>query len=128
MNKKKPAIPRELIQLLSTYHFPGNIRELETIIENAVRLHKGGVLSHAYFKSYIDEVTSRLSLTIREIPGNEKKISYSGGFPKLDEAERFLIKEALKKANNIQTIAARLLGITPSRLSRKLKRIDSENE
>jgi DNA-binding NtrC family response regulator len=45
LNKKKPTPPKELYSLLSNYNFPGNIRELEGIIFDAVSVHRAGVLS-----------------------------------------------------------------------------------
>jgi transcriptional regulator with PAS, ATPase and Fis domain/CHASE2 domain-containing sensor protein len=122
LNKKTPTVPEEVVPLLLTYPFPGNVRELETMIENAVRLHTGKVLSLSFFKTYIKENTAHMTLSIREAAGNEKRIQYSGGFPTLDEVEKLFLDEALKKSDGIQTIAAQLLGITPSRLSRKLKK------
>ncbi|MDZ7767137.1 MAG: sigma 54-interacting transcriptional regulator [Melioribacteraceae bacterium] len=44
LGKTKPRPPKELYTLLSNYHFPGNIRELEGIIYDAVSLHKSGIL------------------------------------------------------------------------------------
>jgi transcriptional regulator with PAS, ATPase and Fis domain len=49
-------------------------------------------------------------------------ISYSGRFPTLREAEEFLIAEALKKSGGNQSLAARLLGINQSTLSRRQKK------
>ena len=51
--REKPTPPRELLTLLSTYPFPGNIRELQSIILDAVSSHKSGKLSMEVFKSYI---------------------------------------------------------------------------
>ena len=51
--KKKPTPPKELLTLLSTYHFPGNIRELEGMVFDAVGRHRSGVLSTDSFKDKI---------------------------------------------------------------------------
>ena len=48
------------------------------------------------------------------------RISYSGTLPTLEEAERFLIAEALEKSGGNQTAAARMLGVSQSTLSRRL--------
>src|SRR6185369_5098757 len=45
LGKKKPTPPRELLQLLATYSFPGNIRELKALVYNAVSVHRDRVLS-----------------------------------------------------------------------------------
>ncbi|MGD9210545.1 MAG: sigma-54 dependent transcriptional regulator, partial [Desulfobacteraceae bacterium] len=50
LKKKKPTIPKELLTLLKTYSYPGNIRELQSMIFDAVSQHKGGILSLRSFK------------------------------------------------------------------------------
>ena len=55
LEKQTPTPPPELITLLGTYHFPGNIRELEGLIRDAVSQHKSGVLSTASFRQEIGE-------------------------------------------------------------------------
>ena len=52
----------------------------------------------------------------------EERISYSGRFPTMEEVESYFYSEALKKAQQNQSEAARLLGISQSTLSRWLKR------
>ena len=54
LRKKKPAYPRELITLLMTYHFPGNVRELETMVFDGAARHKSGVLSLDHFRKQIE--------------------------------------------------------------------------
>jgi DNA-binding protein Fis len=49
-------------------------------------------------------------------------ISYSGRFPTLKEVEDYLISEALERAEGNQTVAARMLGVSQSTLSRRLSR------
>ena len=58
LGKKIPVPPPELFTLLKTFHFPGNIRELEGMVRDAVSKHKGGVLSTESFRQEIDEQTS----------------------------------------------------------------------
>jgi len=67
LQKKRPSIPRELVALLKSYHFPGNVRELRSMVVDAVTHHGGGVLSMARFKEHVQhlpvlgEITSRAS-------------------------------------------------------------------
>ena len=51
--KRRPTPPEELHKLLAAYHFPGNVRELESMVFNAVSLHSAGKLSMDAFKSEI---------------------------------------------------------------------------
>ncbi len=53
---KKPTPPEELFTLLSTYHYPANVRELETMIFNAVNSHKSGKLSLKLFEAHISQI------------------------------------------------------------------------
>ncbi|MCP5104299.1 MAG: sigma-54-dependent Fis family transcriptional regulator, partial [bacterium] len=53
LKKKIPAYPPQLITLLTTYAFPGNVRELQTMAFDAVARHQGGVLSMNSFKEII---------------------------------------------------------------------------
>jgi DNA-binding NtrC family response regulator len=51
LGKLKPTPPEKLIELLVSYHFPGNVRELELMVHNAVTSHTSGELSMDAFKA-----------------------------------------------------------------------------
>ncbi|MEN8199298.1 MAG: sigma-54 dependent transcriptional regulator [Thermodesulfobacteriota bacterium] len=123
MKKKKPVPPPELLTLLSTYHFPGNIRELRAMVFDGVSRHKSGRLSLESFKTIIGEeqVDSENSLSSQEgdvLP----LLSGDGRFPTLKEAEQHLIREAMQQAAGNQGIAATLLGISRQALNRRILR------
>jgi len=122
LDKKKPTSPDELSVLLSTYHFPGNIRELESMVFNAVSSHKSGKLSMESFKSHIYQKHPSLETESKELL-KEKKIliSFFEQLPTLKQAEQFLIDEAMKRADGNQSIAALSLGITRQALNRRLR-------
>jgi len=123
LKKKKPTPPPELISLLSSYHFPGNIRELKAMIFDAVAKHKSGVMSLGCFNDYI---VKKGKFTEPEIAIPEQGLSsmpdISGRFPTLKEIEDFMISKALKRSNGNQGIAASLLGITRQALNSRLKK------
>ncbi len=120
-NKKKPTPPKELFTLLETYSFPGNIRELESMIYDAVSIHSSGILSLKSFKEHIRSFTTR---------GNNRKLSEKNGnkiifledLPSIKEATSLLVKEAMKRAKGNQSVAATLLGISQQALSKRLKK------
>ncbi len=123
VNKKKPAHPRELITLLSNYDFPGNVRELQAMIFDAVAQHKSGILSLESFKEFIKHkgIHSKMD-PAGSLPDAVPGLNIAGQFPTMKEAETFLIEEALKRANGNQGIAASLLGITRQALNKRLGR------
>jgi DNA-binding NtrC family response regulator len=120
LGKKKPTPPRELLQLLATYAFPGNVRELKALIYNAVSVHRNRVLSmETFLKTIIRPDMKQCAPSISQA---EKNL-YAGleRLPTFGEAAELLVEEAMARANGNQTIAARLLGISQPALSKRLK-------
>ncbi|TAN41462.1 MAG: sigma-54-dependent Fis family transcriptional regulator [Nitrospirae bacterium] len=120
---KKPTAPPQLYTLLSNYSFPGNLRELQGMVYDAVARHRSGILSLDSFKSIIgDDVRSDDPVASVSNVSERLNIDISKPFPTLDEAEEILINEALKLADGNQGIAASLLGITRQALNKRLSR------
>jgi DNA-binding NtrC family response regulator len=126
LGKAPPTPPRELVSLLSTYHFPGNVRELEAMIFDAVSHHRSKVMSMETFKAHI--ARHRQSERYPRVePGAPPDTSGSpfvffDRLPTLEQAQTLLIEEALRRSDQNQTVAAALLGITRSGLSKAIKR------
>jgi DNA-binding NtrC family response regulator len=119
LGKRKPTAPKELVPLLSTYAFPGNVRELKAMVYDAVSLHRERVLSMEPFVRAIgggDDGRARAEDVLERnlFSGVEK-------LPTLREAVDLLVSEALGRAGGNQTIAARLVGVTQSALSKRVK-------
>jgi PAS domain S-box-containing protein len=125
LGKKIPVPPPELFTLLATYHFPGNVRELEAMVHDAVGRHKGGVLSTESFREEIDEQTfgshGNTVTGVGEV-GFAEALASAQKLPPLKEIEPLMIEEALKRADGNQTIAARILGISRQALHNRLSR------
>ena len=124
LKKKRPTPPEELVVLLSSYHFPGNIRELEAMTWDAVSYHKFGKLSLDVFRKHIGQ----------SLPGGDSKrhpsqlhlqplIRFTDQLPTLKQAEQLLIDEAMQRSEGNQAVAAMHLGITRQALNRRLKKI-----
>jgi DNA-binding NtrC family response regulator len=120
LGKKKPTPPVELVSLLSTYHFPGNIRELESMIFDAVSSHASGKLSMDSFKAHLSKTASADAPD--SPPENGALISFSHQLPTLKQIEQLLVAEALKRANGNQSIAALSLGISRQALNKRLRK------
>ncbi|MCB2182372.1 MAG: sigma-54 dependent transcriptional regulator [Desulfobulbaceae bacterium] len=123
LQKKKPTPPEELFTLLATYHFPGNIRELESMIYNAVSIHQGGKLSLKSFKEIIYSNRDNGETATESQSCSSLSLSYKGRLPTLKEAEIMVVNEAMRLADNNQGIAASFLGITRQALNRKLLKL-----
>lgn len=108
-NKRIQRIADEAMRIITKYNFPGNIRELENIIERAIVFSRGDVIT-------IDDLPDYLS--------TQKKSNLAGG--KLNETiekiEREMITAALVKHNNNQTRAAEELGISERVLRYKMRK------
>lgn len=120
LGKNKPAYPKELPILLGTYDYPGNIRELESMVINALSKHQSHTLSMDGFREYIASRTTARSESAIPQHG-ETVFSSLQPLPSLKEASRQLIKEALLRAQGNQTIAAQMLGMTRQALNWRLK-------
>ncbi len=121
LGKKKPTPPRELFQLLASYSFPGNVRELRAMIYDAVSVHRDRVLSLESFISAIGSAADIGSSGGAGVPG-ENLFKGRDRLPTITEAVEQLIAEAMERADHNQTIAARLLGISQPALSKRLSR------
>lgn len=122
LGKKKPTPPNELFLLLSNYPFHGNIRELKSMIYEAVLRHAGGVLSLEHFREAVGEHVQGTEWA--PSPQDEPFVPFPPGnrLPTLKEAEEFLVEEALRRSENNQGIAASLLGISRQALNKRLLR------
>ncbi|HUX39446.1 MAG TPA: sigma-54 dependent transcriptional regulator [Rectinemataceae bacterium] len=114
LSKKFPSLPPELSGLLRSHDFPGNVRELRAMIFDAVNCHKGGVLSLRSFKEAIDEKR-------RTAVATPAGMAFPCPLPTLKELSGLLFDEALRRADGNQSLAARLLGISPQAVSKRLK-------
>ncbi len=116
--KKVPGISREARKLLLEHHWDGNVRELQNVIERAVILCRGDLITSAH-------------LPIGSSPGTKTPVlreQFQGGvlLPEegvnLEEVEKSLLHQALTRAYNNKTRAANLLGLTRSTLRYRLQK------
>lgn len=115
--KEIEAISRDALDRLIRYHYPGNIRELENIIERAVILARGNILAVQDLPVFLSGESGSETDTL-DIMIDEGKLT----LPEiLALTEKRVIQRALKKYNNNQSQAARALGISESGLRYKLQ-------
>jgi transcriptional regulator with PAS, ATPase and Fis domain len=117
IQKKEVAeISQEVMTLLMSYDFPGNVRELENIIERGVALTHDTVIETAHLPEDLKELSIK---TFRKKEGK---------YPSLEDQEMSYIKWVLQEVGGNKTIAAQILGIDRVSLWRKLKKYGLEEE
>jgi DNA-binding NtrC family response regulator len=113
------GISHEALRLLSQYDWPGNIRELENLVERMAVLKKQGELS-------VSDLPEKISRKPQSLEPKEQFIRFTeDGINLMREVEQYenhLIIEALRKANGVTTRAAQLLQLNRTTLVEKLKR------
>jgi len=114
-NRLLEGFSEEGLARLDGYSWPGNVRELEHAVERAVVLARGSVIEVTDLPENVLEATPR--------PDWVKAIPI--GTPLL-EIEHKVLEETLRHTNGNQTLAAKLLGIDPKTVYRKLKQRDTE--
>jgi transcriptional regulator with GAF, ATPase, and Fis domain len=113
------GIEPDALRLLANYDWPGNIRELENMVERLVVLKKQGRLLVSDLPEKICRKQAAPELTEQFIQFSEDGINLSR---EVEQYEKHLIVEALRKANGVTTKAAQLLQLNRTTLVEKLKR------
>jgi DNA-binding NtrC family response regulator len=124
LGKKTPTPPLGLVNLLSNYDYPGNIRELKSMIYDSVAGHDSKVMPMNLFEAHIKK-RMPVGRTPSETFSSPQSVLFpdSGPVPTLEAATHILVAEAMKRSGNNQTMAARFLGISRQRLGRYLKAV-----
>ena len=119
-NDNEVYIRPEAMEALKKYSFPGNFRELENILERAIALSGGDPIS-------ADDLQLRRSSNLideSESDGDSELLHGAESLEDfLDQTERKLIEEALKKAGGNRTNAAKLLGISFYSMKNRINRL-----
>jgi DNA-binding NtrC family response regulator len=107
--KKISGVSSEVLEVLSQYPFPGNVRELGNIVERAVAL------------------TDEAEIGLHDLPSDLRELTMSSlegqAWPSLEEQERTYIAKVLALTDGHKARAAEILGIPRTTLWRKLKRL-----
>ncbi|MEW6364637.1 MAG: sigma-54 dependent transcriptional regulator [Acidobacteriota bacterium] len=119
LGKQKPTVPPELAALLANYQFPGNVRELKSMMLDAVTRQRHGKISREAIvqKMAPEGLTEDRAAAMQSGP----QLLFPEVLPTLKQAARSLVAEAMRRADGNQSVAARLLGITQQALSKRLK-------
>ncbi len=102
-----PHVTDEAMACLMRYDYPGNVRELENILEQALVLSRGGTITPPHLPPELH-------------PFSQEPLAFSQAMP-LREMERMMIEQALLRSKGKRGRAAQELGIDPSTLYRKIR-------
>ena len=116
VNPQVTSVSEEALVRLLAYSFPGNVRELENIIEQALVFTEGAVLQAAALPPHVRGEAETETADV-PVPSGSRPLPEI-----LDELERQLILKAYREARGVKTETARLLGIKPSALYYKLEK------
>lgn len=113
----------EVLSLLENYNYPGNVRELENIIERAIVIAPGDEITVECLRSEVrdPELTFKMIASTEGASGN---IDLARGINFYDEVKKYeidLIRRALDQTGGHQSRAARLLGLNATTLNSKIK-------
>jgi len=120
--KNLRGITSEGLKKLMNHPFPGNVRQLENVIERAVTLSSGDILSA---EDFTDQNLTQLSEGIQLETLLKKNLSLDEA---LQKTEKNLIAEALQRTDGVRTEAAKLLGISFRSLRYRLEKIEGPGE
>ncbi|MBN2830249.1 MAG: sigma 54-interacting transcriptional regulator [Candidatus Cloacimonetes bacterium] len=114
----KPDLDEKAMEMLKTYSYPGNVRELRNIIERTVLFLRTGMNLTSALKS------SGLSIVYEPVSNEKAGEDYLLTFTtlNLEKIEFAAVKKALELSGNRKSKAADLLGITPSAMTRRLQK------
>ena len=122
LDKPPPVLAEDALIALSRYDYPGNIRELKTMVQDAVSRDQTGTLTQWHFIGWLgQQAPSTLSSTSRTVDTDAWPFDFPAEQPPtLEQATRQLAAATLEKCHGNQSEAARILNISRQRLARIL--------
>lgn len=109
LGKNTSTVSSEAMDLLKKYDYPGNVRELENIIERTVALESGATVLPESLPPFVNTPTGRKMASSHDIEINEDGIDLD---KVVGQIEKELLIKAIHASNGIKKKAAKLLGIT----------------
>ncbi|MCP4117337.1 MAG: sigma-54-dependent Fis family transcriptional regulator [Desulfobacteraceae bacterium] len=123
LQKEPPGADGAIYTLLSGYRFPGNVRELEAMVFDAVSTCTASNLDTGVFQKHMESSGVQPGPEPAETPPRKTGTEFSTfhTLPTLKDACDLLVKEAMKRSGGNQAQAARMLGISRQALNKRIK-------
>jgi DNA-binding NtrC family response regulator len=118
--RKRPAVPSELLPLLSGYAFPGNIRELQFLILDALSCSGDDVLDIERIRAHVGK---QPPATRETHPDAETHLQFGPELPTLKRVCAELVREAMRRTGDNQAMAASMLGVSRQALNKRLNKL-----
>ncbi|MGD9824240.1 sigma-54-dependent transcriptional regulator [Desulfobacter sp.] len=115
LDKPVPDIPKRLIETMETYPFKGNIRELKSMVYDAMSRYQGGAISADLF-----------NISTYEDHGPGASIPLNQELPTLKQASNALVEKVMAHTGGNQSAASKILGISQQALSKRLQKLRGE--
>jgi len=119
-------IDQEARTLLERYSYPGNIRELQNIIERAMIFCQGRTLTANYLPRELHDQAKQTTTTVVRGDAPMIRVEMEVGKQTLAEIEESVIEETLRLSDYNKSLAAKQLGLTRFALDRRLKKIEKD--
>jgi two-component system response regulator PilR (NtrC family) len=116
-DKEIRSLSTDALRALDAYPFPGNVRELENIIERAVALANGSTIGLGDLPREVSGVVAQPTPSLSSLPEDGCNLDVV-----LGEMERRLILQALERTGGVRTSAAKLLGVSLRSLRYRLQK------
>jgi two-component system response regulator PilR (NtrC family) len=105
--KEARGFSADALRALDAHDYPGNVRELENLVERAVALAAGPIIGLGDLPREVSGAAGKPSTSLLDLPPEGLRLD-----DVLGETERRLILQALERTGGVRTTAARLLGVT----------------
>jgi two-component system response regulator PilR (NtrC family) len=117
LGKEVKGVAPEAMAILERYHWPGNIRELENVLERAIVLGAGEMLTAEALPESVRRGRPARGPDVADLPEEGMDLEAT-----LDELESRYLQRALERTGGVQTKAAELLGMTFRQFRYKLQK------
>lgn len=127
MGKDGLTLDREVDEVFCSYEFPGNVRELKNLVERAVIVARGSMIT-------IEDLPERLRIGGRQRMADKNDtastlgVQFIPGVDTMASMEKKMIVRALQMSGGVKSRAARLLGISRYQLLRRMERYKISTE